>query len=183
MTTTSEYINRLEVPSGYVELFTLDATNLPGGSIWRFTTQLNSSLANVQFQGNTFLPLPIVTTSFGINGDGSQVKPQLIVANTHRVLMQAIQSLGDLVGAKLIRQITLESFLDGGADASETNRVIFTEKFIIEAKTEQNIERIVFTLCTPLSAFGKRIPNRLITRQGDARWCAFPGAGSMRQRR
>lgn len=183
MTTVLEQINKLVIPDGYIELFVIDATNLPGGSIWRFTSTIRANLTAVDFQGNTYNPLPIYATGFGIKGDGSQSKPQLIVANTHRILIQAISSLGDLVGAHVTRYLTTENFLDGGVDAGESNRVIYTEKFLIEAKLEQSIQRIVFSLCSPMDAFGKRIPNRLVTRQGDSRYCTFPGAGGRRVRR
>lgn len=183
MTTLKTIVNNLNIPDGYIELFELDATNLPGGSLWRFSQYMNSDGSPIVFDGNTYVPLPIYATGFNIKGDGSQANPQLIVANTHRVLVQSIVALGDLVGSILTRIVTLESYVDGGANDTQPEKTLTREKFYIQCKIEQTPERIVFDLCSPIAAFGKKIPNRLITRQGDSRYCKFPGVGSLRRLR
>lgn len=113
-------INRLTTDGGYLDLFTLDATNI-GGSLTRFTNYQTPTGGNVVFGGATYTALPIVAQGFDITSSGTLPNPTITVANVDRTLLSAVITLGDIVGAPVERRITHTKFLDTATFSTRWN--------------------------------------------------------------
>lgn len=166
-----------EVLPAYIELFELDATPI-GGTIQRFT---NVASANpISFGGNQYVFIPARFSGVELKSDGSQSRPKIELSNVNRLFLGAVIALGDLVGARLKRLRTFEPFLDSGATPDPAQA--FIDQYVIARKEGHNASGIVFELCTPFEAGMRKIPSRLITRQGDSRYGRFPAIGKSRAR-
>lgn len=178
MTSLVSQTQLLSIPAGLVELYVLDCTNI-GGAIHRFTPIATTSTAPIYWQGQMFIPLPISTTGWEYNSDGSQKKPQLLVSNVTRALLQEVINLGDIVGARLIRIRTFSNFLDGAADADPTQSYP-PDEFIVDQKLTQDASQIVWQMTSVIDRMGVKLPRRQVTKDGDKRYCAFPAVGAFR---
>lgn len=172
----------LGVPGALIELYTLDCTDI-GGDVYYFTPHTAPvEGGQVVWQGNTYMPMPIVSSGWEYNGDGSQKKPSLSVSNVTRVLLQAVIELGDIVGAKVTRYRTFSNFLDGAANADPTQHFPI-DRFVVEQKTSHDRDVITWQLCSIIDRMGIRLPRRQVTKDGDSRYCSFPAVGSYRPSR
>lgn len=104
-------LNRLRQVGGPIELYTLDATNI-GGIVYRFTNYQSPSGGPVIYNGQSYTSLPIVGSGFDITSTGTLPTPSLTVSNVSKVLLNAVVTLGDLVGATVERRLTHTRFLD-----------------------------------------------------------------------
>lgn len=181
MTTISEQSQQLSIPASLVELFILDCTDI-GGEVYYFTPNVGTGTnGTIKWQGHDYIPLPITTGGWEYSGDGSQKKPQLTVSNVNRVLLQAVITLGDIVGAKLTRYRTFSNFLDG-AENADPNQHFPPDQFVVEQKMSHDNENITWQLCSIIDRAGIKLPRRQITKQGDSRYCSFPAVGAFRVR-
>lgn len=160
--------------NSYIELYTLDATNI-GGSIYHFTPSLlNEGQIYVSFGGVHYYSVPVQATGFEVNSNGSQAKPQISFSNVSRDLMSAVVSLGDLVGAKLTLTRTFTCFLDGQPTADST-QYFPIETFYIDQKKQHDNQVIAWQLTSAIDRFDLMIPRRQVTR-----YTGFPGVGGAR---
>ncbi len=165
-----------------VEMFDLDLTPITGDvdDKFYFTNQLKPDNTKIQWKGNVYEPLPILSTGYEKSTTGQIAQPSLTVANVMGTFTQVIDSLDDLVGAKVTRRRTLGKYLDGepGADTTQEFPI---DIFYIERKTAENALSITWQLASVLDLEGLKLPRRVIT-QNYCQWkyrsseCSYTGA-------
>lgn len=179
MTQTIQEHSQEPTLTPYVELFTLDCTQL-GGAIHRFTPTVHPELKAIKFGGIEYFPFPVTSDGWETKGDGSQARPNLYVSNVVKEVAIEVAQLGDIVGAKLTRVRTFQKFLDGESDADSSQHYP-AESYVVEQKLSQNSTSIVFQLASTIDRPIKT-PRRQVTAHGDSRYCAFPGVANYRSR-
>lgn len=165
-----------------VELFDLDLTPITGDNNdkFYFTNQLKPDDNKIVWQGRTYEPLPIIATGYEKNTTGQIAQPSLTVANVMGTFTQVIDSLDDLVGAKVTRRRTLGKYLDGEPSADPLQEFPL-DVFYIERKTSENALTITWQLGSVLDLEGLQLPRRVIT-QNYCQWkyrsseCGYTGA-------
>jgi len=165
-----------------VELFDLDLTPITGdvNDKFYFTNQLKPDDNKIVWQGRTYEPLPIISTGYEKNTTGQIAQPSLTVANVMGTFTQVIDSLDDLVGAKVTRRRTLGKYLDGEPSADPLQEFPL-DVFYIERKTSENALTITWQLGSVLDLEGLQLPRRVIT-QNYCQWnyrsseCGYTGA-------
>lgn len=159
----------------YVEMFDLDCTEF-GGLYYRFTPNAYAS-TYVTWQGNVYTPIPIESSDWERIGPGSaSPKPKLRISNIGKILLPAVISLGDLVGAKVTRWRTFSQFLDGQPSADPTC-YFAPVTYFVEQKTQHDDEVIEWQLSSMLDREGLRLPREQVLRDVN-----FPGVSLYRQR-
>nr|DAH83231.1 MAG TPA: minor tail protein L [Caudoviricetes sp.] len=167
-------IQQLEVGEK-VELFELDAGGIGGDELLFHGYE---QLGSIWWQGREFAPWPIVVEGFSKTGEGQQPSPKLTVGDIDGSISALCIFLDDLVGAKLIRHITLGRFLDavnfpdGNPDANPDEHLP-AEIWFINQRTEDDGEHIEFQLATALDLDGLKLPRRQII----ANLCSFEYRG------
>lgn len=148
-------IQKLDIGSELVELFSLDATIL-GGEVYYFTPQTENNSAIV-FNGITYLPLPVEITGMEITGDGRLPRPRLKVANVGLTFVGLINYCNDAIGCKVTRTRTFRKYIDGHSGA-DSNAKFPADVFYIEQKISQNKFQIEWELVSPIDIGNKKIP-------------------------
>lgn len=172
-------LERQDGTSPYIELFTLNATNI-GGGIYRLTPMTKADGNPVKFNNIDYYPLPIQTEGWEFDATGKPNRPTITVSNVNYDLLAGIISLGDLIGATLTRVRTFERFLDHGS-TPDPSQTLPADIMIIDQKTLHNKEQITWTLTSFVDQFGIMLPRRQVTRYGDSRYGSFPGVGLTRR--
>jgi lambda family phage minor tail protein L len=175
MTTPSTDLANLNQTSGFIELYTLDASAL-GGSVYYFTSNVNASGGALVFGGTTYAALPIATTGWDFTSAGTTPKPVLSVSNVNKTLLSAVVSLGDLVGAKVTRIRTYEKYLDAGS-SPDSSKFIGPDVYVIEQKTAHNKNTISWQMTSILDRMGMKLPRRQVLKDK-----GFPGVSRTRLR-
>lgn len=165
-----------------VEMFDLDLTPITGDvdDKFYFTNQLKPDNTKIQWKGNIYEPLPILSAGYEKSTTGQIAQPSLTVANVMGTFTQVIDSLDDLVGAKVTRRRTLGKYLDGEPGADPTQEFPI-DIFYIERKTAENVLSITWQLASVLDLEGLKLPRRVIT-QNYCQWkyrsseCGYTGA-------
>ena len=124
-------IQKLNVGSPFVELYSLDATKL-GGETYYFTP-MTSGGGLVTFNGVEYSPLPVETEGFEYDGTGKMPRPIIRVSNVNLTFVAVITTYNDLVGAKLTRRRTYAKYLDDGSEP-DPNAQFPRDVFYIERK-------------------------------------------------
>jgi lambda family phage minor tail protein L len=181
MPITTEAAN-LEITSPYVELFTIDITNLGVNQVWYFTPNVGAGGSAIIWKGKTYTPFPIAMGGTTANGDGSQSKPQVTVSMVVPTLLPYIVALGDLIGGKLTRYRTFAKFLDNGSNPDSTAYFPF-DYFIIDQKLSHTKDAITWSMSSPIDRFGMRLPRRQVLKDGTSRNPGFPGVSRFRGNR
>lgn len=99
-------------PGAVVELFELDATNLPGGTVSYFHAGTSELSKPIVWQGITYSPLPVEASGFDISTNGTLPRPRFKVANVGGVFSAVARENEDLVGCKVTRRRTFAKYLD-----------------------------------------------------------------------
>lgn len=153
-----------------VDLYEVDASSITGGGITRYHDGKNELLADVVFNGDTFLAWPIFGSGFARVEEGVLPRPKLKVANVSGVIGALCDSLEDLLGAKVTRFRIQVKFLDavnftGGvnADANPAERVA-DEIWYVNQKLSQDSTWISFELASLMDVDGVKLPRRVIVR-------------------
>ena len=110
-------------PTALLDLFVLDTTNLPGGSVMRFHAGTNSLSEPVVWQGQTYEPMPIEAEGFDVTAKGALPRPKLRVANTNGFLSASVKSFNDFVGCKVTRKRTFAKYLDAANFPARRNLI------------------------------------------------------------
>lgn len=171
--TIAPVLQNLEITNGLVELYTLDCSQI-GGSIYYFTPNCNSDGTGIMWQGTLYTPMPIASSGWDLSGSGSQAKPSISISNVNKVLLTAVVTLGDLVGATLTRVRTVGQFLDDGTDPNP-NASFPPDVFIIDQKTNHTNEMITWQLSSILDRFMMQLPRRQVLKDR-----GFPGVSRYR---
>jgi lambda family phage minor tail protein L len=166
---------------GLVELYDIDFSLITGdpADILYLANQVKPNGTKIQWKGQTYEPLPISGTGFEKVSAGQTPQPSLTIANALGVFSPAIDTLGDLIGAKVTRRRTFGKYLDG-EPAADPSQEFPLDVFYIEQKTSENAIAITWTLSSILDLEGVRLPRRLIT-QNYCQWkyrsseCGYTG--------
>lgn len=165
-----------------VEMIDIDLspiTNDPA-DIFYFTNQLKPNETKIQWKGNIYEPLPIASAGYEKSTTGQIAQPTLTVANILGTFTEVIDSLDDLVGAKVTRRRTFAKYLDGEPEADSLQEFPI-DVFFIERKTQENSMVISWQLASILDLEGLKLPRRIIT-QNYCQWryrgseCGYTGA-------
>lgn len=160
MAAIDESLQSLE-PGSLVTLYVLDATDL-GGDLLRFTAGPLDG-APVEFDGDTYAPIPIEAEGFEWSGQGALPTPTLRVSNVGSAFVTLILGFNDLLGATVLRLRTFERFLDDGADP-DPGAVFNAEMYRIERKVKMTGSEIEFELASSLDHEGVMLPRRVALR-------------------
>jgi lambda family phage minor tail protein L len=166
---------------GIVEMFDLDLEPITGdvNDKFYFTNQIKPNGTKIQWKGNTYEPLPILSSGYEKNTTGQIAQPTLTVANVLGTFTQVVDSFDDLVGAKVTRRRTLGKYLDGEPTADSTQEFPI-DIFFIERKTAENALTITWQLASIFDLEGLSLPRRIIT-QNYCQWkyrsseCGYTG--------
>lgn len=180
--TVSAELYKLQQTSGFIELFTLDATTISGGSIYRFTNHPDSVGGGLTYSGVTYQPFPISTSGWEYSNTGGTIaRPSISISNVNKTILSAVINLGDLVGAKFTRIRTYAKFLDGAANAN-TSAYIGPDVYYINQLTYMDNEIITFELANSLDRMGMLFPRRLVLKDPSVKNLYAPGVSRTRIR-
>lgn len=172
-------------PGAKVELFELDASMIAGGSLLRFHGYQQAE--TIWWQGHEYTSWPIQADGFAKTSEGQQPVPKLSVGNVDGSISSLCILMDDLVGAKLIRHVTLGQYLDaanfaGGNPSADPTQEFPLDLWFIEQKTAESNEVVEFELMSALDFQGQMLPRRQIianlcsfTYKGP--YCAYAGSG------
>lgn len=155
-------------PSAEIELFVLDSTNLPDGTISPFHAGTNLLRQPITWQGVVYTPLPIEAEGFDISTKGTLPRPKLRVANINGLFSAAAEENDDLVGCKVTRKRTLLKYLDavnfpGGVNPNaDTNQYLPDDVWYVEQKMAENRYVVEWELASVFDLQGVMLPSRQI---------------------
>lgn len=149
----------LESDDPVVDLFVIDGTGIPGGSVYRFTP----GTAECSLGGNVFQPFPIGFQGAEMSSTGTQPRPTLTVSNVFGTLLNDIVQQDDFSGYKVVRMRTLASKLDDGADPDDSEFLAY-DSYIVENISSWGKQSIVWQLASPLERLGMKLPRRQATK-------------------
>jgi lambda family phage minor tail protein L len=176
----------LDVQQGWhdaiVEMFDIDLEPITGdpNDKFYFTNQLKPDDTKIQWKGNIYEPLPILSSGYEKNTTGQIAQPSLTVANIMGTFTDVIDSLDDLVGGKVTRRRTFGKYLDGEPQA-DTTQEFPIDIYYLERKASENALSITWQLASILDLEGLQLPRRIIT-QNYCQWryrsseCGYTGA-------
>ena len=113
--------------------------------------------------GQPYVPLPMEASGFEMTTRGAFPQPNITISNLYGAGNLLLDSYRGLVGADLVRILTLRRFLDDGA-SPDPNAYITRDKFVVAQKTSHNAVAIVFKLATRMDQEGTQLPRRQILR-------------------
>jgi len=147
-----------------IELFELDLSGLTGNANdqYYFANQLMPDNSKVQWKGKVYEPLPIEASGFERTTKGQLPQPELTVSNAFGSLAAAVNSLNDLVGAKVTRRRTLLKYLDNGS-FPDPSQEFPEDEFYIERKVAESSLSITWSLASKIDLEGLKLPKRIIT--------------------
>ena len=153
-----------------VEMFDIDLEPITGDvdDKFYFTNQLKPDETKIQWKGNIYEPLPILSSGYEKSTSGQIAQPSLTVANIMGTFTQVIDSLDDLVGGKVTRRRTFGKYLDGELQA-DTTQEFPIDIYYIERKASENALSITWQLSSVLDLEGLQLPRRIIT-QNYCQW-------------
>lgn len=155
-------------PITIIELFELDTTNFPGGTISRFHNGVNFNGQPVVWQGQTYSALPVEATGFNLSARGVLPRPRFKVANIDGIFSGLVMEFGDLVGCKVIRKRTYLKYLDavnfpGGVNPSADPYQHFEDDvWYVDRKAAENKYVIEWELASAFDLQGVTLPVRQI---------------------
>jgi hypothetical protein len=119
-----------------ITLWQLDTTMMPGGQ-WFFFCSATDFDHEIYYGGKRYQPIPMDATGFELTTRGTLPTPNLSISNIVGAGNMLVDSYNDLVGATLIRILTLRRFLDDGA-TPDGNARISRDSFVVAQKTSHN---------------------------------------------
>lgn len=154
-------------PSATIELFELDMTLIPGGSIERFHAGTNGIQQPIVWTGQTYMPAPIEAEGFDVSAQGTLPRPKIRVANAMGVLSEVAAQNDDLVGCKVTRIRTLARYLDavnfpGGNANADPSQELPRDIYFVEQKTNETIYVVEWELSSAFDLFGVQLPRRQV---------------------
>lgn len=161
-----------------VELYVLDATSLPGGSVSYFHAGTNGLGGPVVWQGNTYQPWPVQASGFDRSGTGAFPRPSVVVSNVLGTIGALARDYNDLIGAKVLRKRTFVRYLDavnfpGGVNPTASPTDCFPDdEFYVDQKVSETREVVEFALAAKCDLEGVRVPLRVC-----AQTCAWQYRG------
>jgi len=166
-------------PSAVVELFTLDSTNLPGGTLLHFHAGTNELRQPVIWQGVEYSPLPIEAEGFDISTQGTLPRPKIRIANIDGLMSAAARESDDLIGTKVVRKRTFVKYLDGANFTGGTNPAANPDMhfpddiWYVDQKTAENRYVIEWELASAFDLQGVTLPGRQVVQ--NSCWWRYRG--------
>lgn len=159
MTLDSDIAENIQLanPGEMITLYILDATIL-GGGVYRFTNSTEDNQPII-FDGETYSPIDIQSSGWEFTAIDSLPTPHIKITNVNRVMMAAVITYGDLLGATFTRIRTFKKFLDSGTDANP-NAILIADIFKIERKVEASKYVIEWELSASIDQEGRELPGR-----------------------
>lgn len=154
--------------SALIELFVLDTSELPGGSIQRFHAGTNGLLQPITWQEEVYQPLPITAEGFDVTAKGATPRPKMTVANVNGIFSAEVKQFNDFVGCKLTRKRTFAKYLDGvnfpdGENpTADPNQHFPDDIWFVERKMSETRHVIQFELASAFDLQGTKLPGRQI---------------------
>lgn len=145
-----------------VELFIVDATKAGQGIIRFVACTLGAfpSATSVQWNGDTYVPIPCTFTNVMTGVGGTLPTPKLKVANVN-LAFSAIIEASDLRGSILTRVRTFRKYLDGQAEA-DPGKIYAPDIFRIENRSAHNNVFVEWNLAAACDQEGSMLPARQI---------------------
>jgi len=122
--------------------------------IWR---RSETSAAEQEYE-----PIPILASGYERTSKGQIPQPEITVSNVFGALSGLIDSLDDLVGARVFRRRTLGKYL-GNFSTKDFDIFFPTDIFYIERKVSENNLSVTFQLASPFDVEGLMLPRRVVT--------------------
>jgi len=147
-----------------IELFEIDLEPITGSASdkYYFTANLMPDNTKISWKGQVYEPLPIDASGFERTTKGQIPTPELTVANVLGTLASVVNTLDDLVGAKVTRRRTLLKYLDGGS-SPDPSQEFPDDVFYIERKVAESSITITWQLASKIDLEGLQLPKRIIT--------------------
>ena len=146
--------------SATIDLYTLDATPIGGGTLY-FYCGTNASRGPVVFQGITYNAFPVKVEGYQYNGKGEPPRPTVTFANVAGFMTSLVLTYDDLVGALFIRRRTFAKFLDGQPEA-DPNAAYPDDVYTIDRKVSENNQTVEFELGISIDVQGVMLPRRQV---------------------
>ena len=146
---------------GLITLYQLDLAKL-GGPIYYFNSAENTTRL-ITWGGQQYTPLPMSADGFEWSTKGSPPQPTLKFSNLYGAGNALLDEYNGLIGADLIRIVTLERFLDDGS-TPDPNAYLLRDIYTVAQKTSHTAVLIAFKMMTRMDQQGSQIPRRLILR-------------------
>jgi lambda family phage minor tail protein L len=146
---------------GLIRLYQLDTSRL-GGPVFHFTSATDFD-TGIYWGGQLYSPVPMQAVGFEMTTKGAPPQPSVTISNLYGAGNLLLDSYLGLIGADLIRILTLRRFLDDGA-TPDPNAYITRDKFVVAQKTAHNAKEIGFRLATRMDQEGAQLPRRMILR-------------------
>ena len=188
-------ISKQEINSGYLEFFELEVGDGSNNTLF-FHDGKNENTADITYDGNTYIALPILLTGVEITSSGAANRPTITIANVESMLKtgskfktqmddgtwdarvdgELIESatfkLDDLVGSRLTRRRTLEKYLSdtGGGGPIEFPKDVY----IIDRIQQKTNLLVTLELAAPFDLAGVRVPARTVV----GKYCGWEYQGA-----
>jgi lambda family phage minor tail protein L len=151
----------LRTSDGLVDLFQLDCTAI-GGPIFFFTPNSFEDGTELSWGGQVYTLISMGLDNLEHQASTANLpQPTLSISNVGGPLLSVVQTLGDLVGAKLTHFKTKVSYLDGQANPS-TDEFIGPEVWFIYQLAQMTNQVMQFTLACAIDRPGYMFPVRQI---------------------
>lgn len=149
------------VTTGLLTLYQLDTTRL-GGPIFYFCSAEDFE-HDITWGGQLYSPLPMEAQGFELTTRGAFPQPNVTISNLYGAGNLLLDEYNGLVGADLVRILTLRRFLDDG-DTPDPLAFITRDKFVVAQKTSHTAVAIAFKLATRMDVEGTQLPRRQLLR-------------------
>ncbi len=152
-----EKTQKQELGSAIVSLFEIAISDVD--TIY-FYNGLDSDMLSVEFDGNTYTPIPILLDGIDIESAGTYARPLLTIGNITSVLSGSLldgQSYEDLIGKRMVRRLTLAEYLSIGSSIEYPQSV-----YTIDRVKEKNAISVTFELAAPFDLQGIKLPFRTV---------------------
>jgi lambda family phage minor tail protein L len=168
-------------PSALIAFFEIDVSDLTFNnansvSLFRFHNNIKLTNNSLFWQGNEYLPIPILAEGFELTSRGVLPTPTLTLHSDNNdgayalsLFKQKIKALNYLIGAKVIRRRTFLNNLDAmnfeviPPDLDPDPYAEFPKDiYFIDRKSHEDKYTIQFELSSIFDLQGLQLPNRLI---------------------
>lgn len=150
-----------QVTQELITLWQLDTTML--GGQWFFFTSAEDFDTLIVWGGNQYVALPMQASGFEMNAKGTLPQPTVTISNIYGAGNLLLDTYKGLLGAQVVRLVTLRRFLDDG-DTPDPNAYITRDKFTVAQKIGHNAMQISFKLASQIDQEGVMLPRRQIMR-------------------
>lgn len=152
----------LLVTEGLITLFQLDCTMFKGGQWFYFTSAADRD-TEIVWGGQQYSPIPMDATGFEMTTQGAVPTPNVTISNLFGAANSLLDEFKGLLGATLVRILTLRRFLDDGA-SPDPAAYITRDVYVVAQKISHNAAAIVFKLAARIDQEGVMLPRRLVMR-------------------